>query len=90
MTQKEIKLSRPPEEKEIKLPDLIKLWIIQCNTLFEKHSPWDLQLASVVVGHALSMSRACWRDQCALWAPDEPSDRECPASAAAAFLLLSV
>lgn len=48
---------------------LINLWIIQYNTLFERHSPWDLQLASAVVGCALSMSGACWRDQCTLWTP---------------------
>jgi len=66
------------------------LWIIRYNTSVEKHSPWDLQLESAVVSHTLSMSKACWREQCTLWTPDEPFDREYPAFATTAFLLPSV
>lgn len=48
--------------------NLINLWIIQSNTFFEKHSPWDLQLACAVVSHAVSMTGHAG-DICVLYGP---------------------
>lgn len=69
--------------------DFINLWIIHCNTIW-KTFPMGFSACLWCCQPWSQYDRACWRHQCALWNPDEPSNRECSAPTAAAFLLPSV